>query len=134
VILVSSVPHIPTAGLILPPQAALPPLTPLEGDVEMYSRGKTQPVFSIDTTLANRRSQLSIVPELDTPATFLEVPSYNQLEKTRPISEITEIFDEYDEDEDDLSEFEEDSEGLSFDSVSGFARLIIVEIANRLLE
>jgi hypothetical protein len=135
VIFVSSVPHIPIAGLICAPQAALSPLTPLEGDVEMFSRGKTQPMFSIDTQLANRRSQLSIVPELDTPATFLEVPGYHQLERTRPISEITEIFDEYDEDEDDLSEFEEDSEGLSFDSVSDFALLVrIVKNANVILE
>jgi hypothetical protein len=91
----------------------------------MFSRGKPQPIFSIDTEIANRRSQLSIVPELDTPATFLEVPGYKEFDKARPISEITEIFDEYDEDydEDDLSEFEEDSEGLSFDSVSGYTRL-----------
>jgi hypothetical protein len=107
--------YTPVNMLILLCQAALSPITPLEGEVEMFSRGKPQPVFSIDTQFANRRSQLSIVPELDTPATFLEAPGHHHSEKARPISEITEIFDENDED---LSEFEEDSEGLSFDSVS----------------
>lgn len=80
----------------------------------MFSRGKPQPVFAIDTQMANRMSQLSIVPELDTPATFLETGGERRCEKGRPVSEVTEILDE---ESDDLSEFEEDSEGLSFESV-----------------
>ena len=89
----------------------------------MFSRGKIQPLFSIDTALANRRSQLSVVPEVDTPATFLEISGRSG--KPRPVSDVTEIFeeDDYDyddeeDDQDDLSEFEEDSESLSFESVS----------------
>jgi hypothetical protein len=107
-----------TRNLLPTHQATLSPLTPLEGDVEMYSRGKPQPIFSIDTQIANRMSQLSIVPELDTPATFLEVGGERQFEIGRPVSEVTEILDE---ESDDLSEFEEDSEGLSFESVIVFA-------------
>jgi len=89
-------------------------------------------VFSIDTKLADRRSQLSIVPEVETPktSTFLDVPGYRRhSEKARPISEITEICDDDIDDDSDhssieedglseISEFEEDSEGLSFESVS----------------
>ncbi|KAF2429824.1 hypothetical protein EJ08DRAFT_634589 [Tothia fuscella] len=97
--------------------ASLPPLSPLEGTVEMFSRGKPQPIFTIDTQLANRISQLSIVPELDTPSTLLELPEEQRFEKARPISEVTEIYGEDDDgDDENLSEFEEDSEGNSYDS------------------
>jgi hypothetical protein len=87
------------------------PITPLEGDVEMFTRGKIESLFSIDTALANRTSMLSIVPEVDTPATFLEVHQRSVIADTaRPLSEITEIFDEIEDIEDELSEFEEDSD------------------------
>lgn len=87
------------------------PITPLEGDVEMFTRGKIQPLFSIDTALANRQSMLSVVPEVETPATFLDVPQRDIIsDKPRPMSEITEIFDELENIEDELSEFEEDSD------------------------
>lgn len=96
------------------------PITPLEGDVEMFTRSKMEPLFSLDTALAHRNSMLSVVPEVDSPATLLEVPreSYS-MDKMRPMSEITEIFDELDDIEDELSEFEEDSaeEVFSFQSV-----------------
>jgi hypothetical protein len=83
----------------------------------MFSRGKPAALFSIDTQLANRQSLLSVVPEVDTPTTYLGFP---ERRKQRPISEVTEI---YEEEEyigmDDLSEFEEDSEGLdSWEEVS----------------
>lgn len=84
----------------------------------MYTRRKTQSLFPIDTLLSNRTSLLSIVPELESPSTLLAVPGFE--DKKRPVSEITEILDENSsshEDEDDLSEFEEDSEGWSFESV-----------------
>lgn len=84
----------------------------------MFSRGKTQGLFPIDTQLSNRSSLLSIVPELESPSTFLEVPGLHLLDKKRPVSEVTEIFDEDGEHSDgDLSEFEEDSEGWNFESV-----------------
>jgi ABC-type enterochelin transport system substrate-binding protein len=62
---------------------------------------------------------LSVVPEVDTPATFLDPPKDEFItDKRRPMSEITEIFDELEDIEDELSEFEEDSEeALSFQSV-----------------
>ncbi|TID27339.1 hypothetical protein E2P81_ATG00099 [Venturia nashicola] len=84
----------------------LTPISPLEGEVDMFSRGKTTPLFSIDTQLANRQSLLSVVPEVETPTTLLAPP---ELRKHRPISEVTEIWDEEDpSDGDDYSEFEED--------------------------
>jgi hypothetical protein len=83
----------------------------------MFSRGKTTPLFSIDTQLANRQSFLSVVPEVESPRTLLAVPEFR---KHRPISEVTEIYDEEDHsDEDDYSEFEEDSgDQSSWESVS----------------
>jgi len=94
----------------------LTPITPLEGEVEMFSRGKLQPLFPIDTTMGNRQSMLSVVPEVESPATLLDI----ELQKQRPMSEITEIFDELELLEDDLSEFEEDSdEAFDFQFVCG---------------
>ncbi|KAF2405582.1 hypothetical protein EJ06DRAFT_30894 [Trichodelitschia bisporula] len=100
------------------------PITPLEGDVEMFQRGKMQPLFAIDTGLANRRIHaLSIVPEVPTPRTnTLEVPVVRSAH-ARPLSEVTQIFEDeedsspddqaYEADEyDDQSLFEEDSESL----------------------
>lgn len=97
----------------------LTPITPLEGDVEMFTRGRIPSLFSIDTSIANRQSMLSVVPEVETPAVFLEVQHRQNVEdKPRPMSEITEIFDELEIMEDDLSEFEEDSdEAFEFQSV-----------------
>lgn len=82
----------------------------------MFSRGKTTPLFSIDTQLANRQSLLSVVPEVETP-TLLALP---ESRKHRPISEVTEIWDEDDQsDGDDYSEFEEDvGDHSSWESVS----------------
>ncbi|KIW01406.1 uncharacterized protein PV09_07170 [Verruconis gallopava] len=91
--------------------APLTPITPLDGEVEMFTRGKMQPLFSIDSAFSHRQSMLSVVHEVDTPSTLLEVPAKeNGSAKARPLSEFTEIFDELDEIEDELSEFEEDSE------------------------
>ena len=84
----------------------------------MFQRSKTQPFFPpIQTELANEyaRKHLSVVPEVDTPATatFLSAP---RTEKPRPMSEVTEIF-ETDED-DETSDFEEDYDDfISFQSV-----------------
>ena len=99
------------------------PITPLEGEVEMFARGRIQPLFPIDTNVGNRQSMLSIVPEVESPATLVDAQPGHGLQKHRPMSEITDIFDELDMLEDDLSEFEEDSdEGFEFHSV-GSARL-----------
>jgi hypothetical protein len=95
------------------------PITPLEGEVEMFTRGKMQSLFSIDTSISNRQSMLSVVPEVDSPAHLAET-RHNDivLERARPMSEITEILDELDFIEDDMSEFEEDSdEAFEFQSV-----------------
>lgn len=87
------------------------PVTPLDGDVEMFTRGKMQSLFTIDTSLANRVSLLSIVQEVDTPTNPDKEMKHPM---ARPVSEITEILDE-----DDMSDFEEYSdEALSFVSVS----------------
>jgi hypothetical protein len=95
------------------------PITPLEGEVEMFTRGKMQPLFSLDTTLSNRQSMLSVVPEVESPAHYLEISHRDLIsDKPRPMSEITEILDELDLIEDDMSEFEEDSdEAFEFQSV-----------------
>jgi hypothetical protein len=82
----------------------------------MFSRGKTTPLFSVDTQAANRQSYLSVVPEVESP-TLLALP---ESRKHRPISEVTEIWDEEDHsDDDNYSEFEEDSgDQSSWESVS----------------
>lgn len=93
------------------------PITPLEGEVEMFARGRIQPLFPIDTAIGSRQSMLSVVPEVESPATLLDTQSTH---KRRPMSEITEIFDELDLYEDDLSEFEEDSDEAFSDEAFDF--------------
>jgi hypothetical protein len=94
----------------------LTPITPLEPGVEMFERGRASSLFPIQTELANRK-HLSVVPEVDTPASVLGHPIHNtRMVKPRPVSEVTEIF-ETDED-DELSQFEEDFEDIPFTSVS----------------
>jgi hypothetical protein len=106
---------------LISPQAsmiAMTPITPLEGDVEMFLRSGMQPLFPIDTALTNRQSLLSVVPEVESPATILDARRASILDKTRPMSEITEIYDELGDVEDDASDFEEDSdEAFDFDFV-----------------
>ena len=106
----------PHFGHSLTTQKDLTPITPLEPGVEMFERGRTPSLFPIQTDLANRK-HLSIVPEVDTPASVLGFPRHIvRIGKPRPVSEVTEIF-ETDED-DDLSQFEEDFEDVPFASVS----------------
>lgn len=94
------------------------PITPLEGDVEMFLRSGMQPLFPIDTALINRQSLLSVVPEVESPATILDARRAPVTDNTRPMSEITEIYDELGDIEDDVSDFEEDSdETFDFDFV-----------------
>jgi hypothetical protein len=93
----------------------------------MFQRSRPTSIVPIDADLARR---LSVVQEIPSP-THLAVPRAisRQPTKTRPLSEVTEIFDDdeseasYEDDhledveeldnEDDESEFEEDSEGSS---------------------
>src|SRR5947207_3370123 len=97
----------------------LTPITPLEPGVEMFERGRASSLFPIQTELANRK-HLSVVPEVDTPASVLGHPTHiTRTGKPRPISEVTEIF-ERDED-DDLSQFEEDFEDIPFTWVSAMS-------------
>jgi hypothetical protein len=84
----------------------------------MFERGRASSLFPIQTDLANRK-YLSIVPEVDTPASVLITPRHiPQTGKVRPISEVTEI---YETDDDDVSQFEEDLEDVPFASVSAMA-------------
>jgi len=93
----------------------LSPITPLEPGVEMFERGRATSLFPIQTELANRK-HLSVVPEVDTPASILATPRHvARAGKPRPVSDVTEIFET---DEDDLSQFEEDLEDVPFTSVS----------------
>ena len=81
----------------------------------MFERGRASSLFPIQTELANRK-HLSVVPEVDTPASILNTPKHVARNgKPRPISEVTEI---YETDEDDISQFEEDLEDVPFASVS----------------
>jgi len=110
----------------------LTPISPLQPGVEMFQRSRPNSIVPIDADLARR---LSVVQEIPSP-TSLAAPraapraASRQANKTRPLSEVTEIFD-YDDDDDDEesyqeerfddieeldegeSEFEEDSEGSS---------------------
>lgn len=79
----------------------------------MFTRSKMQPVFPLETTMSNRQSMLSVVPELESPATNQDVSQRQYIPgRYRPIStsEITEILDELELLEDDSSDFEEDSD------------------------
>lgn len=81
----------------------------------MFERGRASTLFPIQTELANRK-HLSVVPEVDTPASVLITPRHIAgTGRPRPVSEVTEIFET---DEDDVSEFEEDLEDVPFASVS----------------
>jgi hypothetical protein len=94
---------------------SLTPITPLEPGVEMFERGRASSLFPIQTDLANRK-HLSVVPEVDTPATFPPTPKHvARSDKPRPVSEVTEILET---DEDDLSQFEEDLDDVPFQYVS----------------
>lgn len=107
----------------------LTPTTPLEPGVEMFERGRASTLFPIQTELANRK-HLSVVPEVDTPASITATARHiARSDKPRPVSEVTEIFET---DEDDLSQFEEDLYDVPFPSVStgaltgAYPRLCIV--------
>jgi len=79
----------------------------------MFERGRASSLFPIKTDLANRK-HLSVVPEVDTPASVLSTPKQvPRSDRPRPVSEVTEILET---DEDELSEFEEDFD--EFPSVS----------------
>jgi len=71
----------------------------------MFERGRASALFPIKTDLANRK-HLSVVPEVDTPASVLSTPKQvPRSDRPRPVSEVTEILET---DEDDFSQFEED--------------------------
>lgn len=81
----------------------------------MFERGRASTLFPIQTDLANRK-HLSVVPEVDTPASILSTPKHPpRSDKPRPVSEVTEILET---DEDETSQFEEDLDDVPYPSVS----------------
>jgi hypothetical protein len=107
----------------------LTPITPLEPGVEMFERGRASKLFPIQTELANRK-HLSVVPEVDTPASIIDGPKHiARTHRPRPVSEVTEIFET---DDDDVSEFEEDLDDIPFTSVSDrWTRILQMTVRSR---